>query len=147
MTYTELEKLLAGRKSARLVYRRDTGEVLGLFYEWRKENPDELVMVQSNYGTFEMGTVFTDYKHYKETRKELGLEALHNKMIADYNAEQGKKRDAASKKAEPILDACEADLNAVLNRHGCALSYTIEPDEDYQYVSVEIDGFNFERKI
>lgn len=152
MTHTELEKLLAGRKRARLVYRKDTKEVLGLFYEWRKENPDASLMSQSNYGMFEIGEVFTDYKHYKEIRKELGLEALHEKMIEDYRAEQKKKRDAAFEKAKPILDACEADLNAVLNRHNCTLSYTMGGDtygiyEDYQYIGVEVDGFNFERKI
>lgn len=152
MTNTELEKLLKGRKSARLIYRKDTNEVLGLFYEWREENPGESVTMQSNFGTFGIGAVFTDYKHYKEIRKELGLEALHEKMIADYQAEQKKKSALAFEKAKPILDACEKELNAVLKRHNCNLSYAMDGDthgiyEDYQYIGIEIDGFHFERKI
>lgn len=152
MTHAELEKLLKGRKSARLIYRKDTKEVLGLFYEWRKENPDESVAIQSNYGTFEIGEVFTDHKHYKEARAKLGLESLHEKMIADYNYTQEKKRKAAFEKAKPILDACEKELTAVLVRHGCHINYYMEGDthgiyEDYQYISIEIDGFTFERKI
>lgn len=145
-------KILENRTSARVIYNKDTLEILGLFYEWRKSNPDVLVMMQSPYRTFYIGDVVSLQKHDREAHKLLGLEETHRKMVSYSQKITKQKRDEAFKIANPILDECESDINAVLNKHGCHISYSFKGDthgihEEKQYIGIEINGFHFEREI
>lgn len=153
MTNEELKELLKGRKSARLVYQKDTKEVLGLFYEWRKENPQEPVTIQSNYGTFEIGDVIFSRSHDKELIKLLGLESLHEAIAKEYRKKQDNLRKKAGKKAVPILDEMEKELKALLKRFNCSLSYSMHGDTYgtyhgyYLHIDTIIDGFRIEREL
>ena len=151
MTREELETLLKGRRSARLVYRKSTKEVLGLFYEWRKENPNESIMSSSDFGTFELGVLFTDYPHYKEARALLGLEDLHKQMIKEHWLVEGAKRREAEKAANLLLDEAEAELESLASRLGATVTTQLDGDtygaECRTCLTVTVNGFDFYREI
>jgi hypothetical protein len=135
---------------ARLVYNKETLEILGHFAEWRKQNPNEYVMTQSKFGTVEIGLVF--HRLDIETLKKLGLYKIHLEMIERDLKDKKRRMDLARPKAEALLDEAEARLNGLCNDLGVNVSYSMSGDthgiyEDYQYISVDVDGFTFERRI
>lgn len=146
----ELLDKLYTRASARLVYDRTTKEILGLFKEWREENP-EATLVSSNLGVVDIGKYY-GIDHDKELRKELGLEEVQTEMLKRHNERETIRRKKAKEIADPILDRCEEELRNLMKKYNCDISYYIEGDthgisEEGQYLQVEVDGFTFEREI
>lgn len=149
---TDLIKELQNRESARLVYNRKTLEILGFFYEWRAENPNAIISMNSDYGTFNIGyKVVSLHKYETEAIEKLGLTDIHKDMIKRRQKRIEKERAEAEKIAKPILDKMESDLETILSKNNCSLSYSLEGDthgvDSYLYISTTINGYEFERKI
>lgn len=147
-----IKSLLKNKERARLIYNKETNEILGLFSDWRKENPDENVGMCSIYGTFNIGDVSSIYKYEIEAIKSLGLLDIHKEMIERTSVSKTKRRAKAEKLAEPILDKVYNEIMSILDENKCHIAYHMDGDthgiyDDYQYISICVDGFSFERRI
>lgn len=137
---------------ARLVYDRASGEVLGLFREWREANPDASLSMQGPFGIVELGLELFPKKHHKEAREALGLTDIHNAMLERHQSQEAERYAAARKIAYPRLDAMEAALAAISKEHGCYIGFTMEGDthgiyESHVDICTEVDGITFTRSI
>lgn len=90
-----------------------------------------------------------------ESRKFKRLKDTPNSLFFDTEAEAIADRNKYRSEADNKLSEIEADLNAVLlkhKQHKACLSYVMSGDthgihEDYMYISVEVNGYHFTRKI
>lgn len=147
----KVRELLGDKTRLRIVYVKDTLQVVGEFNQWLKDNPAKNLINSSPYAATSMGSGSL-YPHESDAIKALGLEALHNELCAAAKKQEHARRNAAEKTAKDRLDAMQAALSEICALHKCGVSYTMKGDthgiyEDYLYIGTEVDGFYFKREI
>jgi hypothetical protein len=146
-----LMAIIGTKTSARLVYDKASGKILGIFKDWREANPTASIMQQGPFGTVNVGHQLSQYKHDAEARKALGLEALHTDMIKRHNEQEAARYEEAKKIALPRLAAMRAALAAISKEHGCWVDYTMEGDthgihESHLDLCTTVNGITFKEE-
>jgi len=138
-------------RTLNIVYNAKTLETFGTLNEWKLNNPDKQVGSEG-LSCLMIGDKITGHHAFeKELIDKLGLQKLHNETKENFIKDQKKKRGIAEKEATVILDNMEAALNETLKKYNCSIDHTLEGDthgvDSYQYITVTVNGFDFEREI
>lgn len=85
----------------------------------------------------------TEVKRYRD---------MSGSRLFDSPAEALADRKKHESEANAKLDVAEAEFNALMNTHNVTISYSMQGDthgiyEDYMYISVEVSGYYFERRL
>lgn len=140
------------KTQGRLVYNKNTLEILGEFNQWRSDNPGTPLGQNSELATVVVGQSLSPYKHDAVARSLLNLEDLHDVMLKRHKEKEKAALEAARPEAERRLDAMESELGSLMEKYKCYVSYHMAGDthgiyEDYLYISTNVNGIYFERKI
>lgn len=128
------------RESARIVYNKETLELLGFFDRWCENNPCTSLMNGSVFDTFYIGASDTIEQHDLETVEVLGLLDIHEEMKAN----QAARLKKAKEQLFPILVIIENEIKAVLKKHGAQIE---SPCEAKPILSIFVNGRKFSKEI
>ncbi len=149
----DIKELTKDKTRIRLVYNKETKEILGEFNKWRKENPKVSLHSNSNIGTVDLGYKRSGhYKYNFDNIEYLNLNDIHNNMVELHKKIEKDKYNKAKPIAKARLDAMEEELEALRIKHSCDIDYCMEGDthgiyDDYMYISTEVNNIVFERRI
>jgi len=145
----DIKDLTKDKTRINLAYNKETKEILGEFYTWKKENPNSNI----KYTIVEVG--YKSRGHYKyniDAIKELGLWDIHQEMLELHKQKEQAKYSEAKPIAEARLDDMEKALTDIRKKYNCDIGYHIDGDssgiyEDYLYIDTEVNGISFTRRL